>query len=198
MTINESTSDIEGALSGNNYTLDQLKRGDSNGSWVLPSDTPISLWLKSFEGYSKQAKWDVAQNTNGFGTKATSSDETISIQEAQNRLLARIEDDQKVVEEFGKEYGYTWTDNESKGLGSFIFNGGEGFLKQVSGLFDYPRDEEGNVTSSTLIPTGKPKRSKEEIAEKILLYVNAGGEYLQGLADRRQLEHDLFTGKIIL
>lgn len=194
MTPSGSDSTLEEALSGNNFTLTQLEeRG-----WVLPSDTPISLWLKSFEGYSSQAQWDVAQNTNGFGTKATSSDETISIQEAQNRLLARIEDDQKVVEEFGKEYDYTWTDNEREALGSFIFNGGEGFLKLVSGLFDYPRDEEGNVTSSNLISTGKPKRSKEEIAEMMLLYVNAGGEYLQGLADRRELENALFTGKVTI
>jgi len=191
--VEEETTDeqMKTVLSQNNFTLSQL---EENG-WVLPSDTPISLWLKSFEGYVSKAEWDVSQNTNGFGTEADHADETITVEEAQKRLLARIESDEKLVEKFGKENGYVWTDNEKMALVSFIYNGGYAFLKEVSGLWEWERDEEGKkIPNSKLIPSGKPKRYKEEIAEYMVLYYNTGGKASTGLKKRRLLERDLFKG----
>ena len=60
----------------------------------------------------------------------------------------------------------------------------------LDGLFDTI------LPDSKLIPSGKPKRYKEEIAEKMLLYINAGGQPLDGLIKRRQLEFDLLKGII--
>jgi len=187
----EEDTEMEPVLSENNYSFSELEKE----GWVLPSDTPTSLWIKSFEGYLSQAKWDVSQHTNGFGTEARSPNETISIQEAQERLLSRIERDTKLVEEFGEEHGYRWTDNEKMALVSFIYNGGYNFLKEVSGLWEWERDEEGKrIPDSRLVPSGKPKRYKEEIAQKMLLYINSGGRPLEGLRKRRELERDLFKG----
>jgi len=191
--MKEETTDkqMETVLSGSNFSLSQLE----DKGWILSSDTPTSLFIKGFEGYLPEAKDDYGQMTNGFGTEADSPDETISIQEAQERLLSRIERDTKLVEEFGEEHDYRWTDNEKMALVSFIYNGGYNFLKEVSGLWEWERDEQGKrIPNSQLVPSGKPKRYKEEIAQKMLLYINAGGSPLEGLRKRRELERDLFKG----
>jgi len=187
----EEDTEMETVLSGSNFSLSQLE----DRGWVLSSDTPTSLFIKGFEGYLPEAKDDYGQMTNGFGTEADSPDETITLEVAQERLLARIKSDEKLVEEFGEKHGYNWTDNEKMALVSFIYNGGYDWLKEVSGLWEWERDEEGRkIPDSELIPSGKPKRYKEEIAEKMLLYINAGGQPLDGLIKRRQLEFDLFKG----
>ncbi len=191
--VKEETTEeqMETVLSGSNFSLSQLE----DRGWIFSSDTPTSLVIKGFEGYLPEAKDDYGQMTNGFGTEADSPDETITLEEAQKRLLARIKSDEKLVEEFGEKYDYNWTDNEKMALVSFIYNGGYNWLKEVSGLWEWERDEEGRkIPDSKLIPSGKPKRYKEEIAEKMLLYINAGGQPLDGLIKRRQLEFDLFKG----
>jgi lysozyme len=66
---------------------------------------------------------------------------------------------------------YKWNINEYNALLSFGYNLGSGAIDQV---------------------TNKGKRSKNEIAEKMLLYYNAGGKKLDGLVKRRKAEHDLF------
>jgi len=192
-TATETSEDkqMETILSGSNFSLSQLEDRD----WILSSDTPTSLFIKGFEGYLSEAKDDYGQMTNGFGTEADSPDETITLEEAQKRLLARIESDEKFVEEFGEKHDYVWNANEEMALVSFIFNGGHDFLKEVSGLWEWERDEDGKkIPNSKLIPSGKPKRDKEEMAQKMLLYYNAGGQPLTGLRKRRELEVKLFEG----
>ena len=188
--VKEETTEeqMETILSGSNFSLSQLE----DRGWILSSDTPTSLVIKGFEGYLSEAKDDYGQMTNGFGTEADSPDETITLEEAQKRLLARIESDEKLVEEFGEKHDYIWRANEKMALVSFIFNGGYDWLKEVSGLWEWERDEDGNKTK--LIPSGKPKRDKEEMAQKMLLYYNAGGQPLTGLRKRRELEVKLFEG----
>ena len=179
---------METVLSGSNFSLSQLE----DRGWVLSSDTPTSLFIKGFEGYLPEAKDDYGQMTNGFGTEADSPDETITLEEAQKRLLARIKSDEKLVEEFGEKNGYVWKDYEKMALVSFIYNGGYDWLREVSGLWIWERDKDGNKTK--LIPSGKRKRYKEEIAQYMVLYYNAEGQPLEGLKTRRELERDLFKG----
>lgn len=64
---------------------------------------------------------------------------------------------------------YHWTQNEFDAMVSFAFN-----LGSINQL------------------TKDGSRKKETIAEKMLLYVNAGGKELPGLVKRRKWEHDLF------
>lgn len=64
---------------------------------------------------------------------------------------------------------YHWTQNEYDALVSFCFN-------------------VGNVSAVTNFS----KRTKKQISEKMLLYVNAGGKKLNGLVTRRKAEVELF------
>ena len=94
---------------------------------------------------------------------------------AQERLLARVAEDTAYIENFGD---YNWTENETIALTSFIFNLGKRSLNEVT---------EGGT------------RSKEEIADAMLLYTGAGGKQnIPGLIKRRQDEYDIFTGKVTI
>lgn len=143
----------------------------------MPSDNSTSLLVKRFEDYNPIASEDYGQRTNGFGTEAKSLNEEINMEVAQERLMDRIEKDTRFVQSFGVEHRYNFTENETIALTSFIFNLGRGALAQV---------------------TKDGSRSKEEIAEKMLLYINAGGQPLEGLRTRREDENSLFTGKTSL
>lgn len=69
----------------------------------------------------------------------------------------------------GYDDTYHWTQNEEDALTSFAYN-------------------IGNIDQLTANGT----RTKAEIADKMLLYVNAGGKYMEGLANRRKQERALF------
>ena len=144
----------------------------------FPSDTSASSLIKRFENFTPVATLDVAQNTNGFGTEAANDSEEITMEVAQERLLARIAEDTAFIEDFNEKYQYDWTENETIALTSFIFNLGKRSLNEVT---------EGGT------------RSKEEIADAMLLYTGAGGEQnIPGLIKRRQDEYDIFTGKVTI
>lgn len=66
---------------------------------------------------------------------------------------------------------YHWTQNQEDALTSFAYNLGTGSISQV---------------------TANGSRDKATIAEKMLLYVNAGGQVMPGLVTRRQEEVALF------
>ncbi len=144
----------------------------------FPSDTSASSLIKRFENFTPVASFDVRQDTNGFGTAATNASEEITMEEAQERLLARVAEDTAFIENFNEQYQYDWTENETIALTSFIFNLGKGSLDQVT---------EGGT------------RSKEEIADAMLLYTGAGDtKNIPGLVKRRQDEYDIFTGKVTI
>ena len=144
----------------------------------FPSDTSASSLIKRFENFTAKAALDVSQNTNGFGTEATDDSEEITMEEAQERLLARVAEDTAFIENFNEQYQYDWTENETIALTSFIFNLGKRSLNEV---------------------TKGGTRSKEEIADAMLLYTGAGDtKNIPGLITRRQDEHAIFTGKVTI
>ena len=131
--------------------------------------------IKRFENFTPVASFDVSQDTNGFGTEAANDSEEITMEVAQQRLLTRVAEDTAYIENFGD---YNWTENETIALTSFIFNLGKGSLDQVT---------EGGT------------RSKEEVADAMLLYTGAGKDKkIPGLVKRRQDEYDIFTGKVTI
>jgi len=131
--------------------------------------------IKRFENFTPVASFDVSQDTNGFGTEAANDSEEITMEVAQQRLLTRVAEDTAYIENFGD---YNWTENETIALTSFIFNLGKGSLDQV---------------------TAGGTRSKEEVADAMLLYTGAGTDKnIPGLVKRRQDEYDIFTGKVTL
>lgn len=136
------------------------------------SENCIEL-IKRFEGCRLQAYRDPAGVlTIGYGhTRNVVLGQKIT----EERALQYLKDDLiKAQTEVSKyDSRYHWNQNEFDALVSFSFNVG---------------------SLSALTKFGS--RSKEEIASKMLLYVNAGGKKMEGLVKRRKAEHDLFVSPV--
>ena len=125
--------------------------------------------IKQYEGLRLSAYKDPAGiPTIGYGhTRNVVLGQKITEEKAEAFLLEDLVIAQTKVSKL--DYIYHWNQNEFDSLTSFVFNIG---------------------TLTALTKFGS--RSKEEIASKMLLYVNAGGKKMQGLVNRRKSEHDLF------
>jgi len=132
-------------------------------------------FIAGFEGFRETAYDDYGQLTIGFGTPATSADQTITREDAMKELSKEVMKARTVVLEAAKEFGYDWSDNQVDALTSFTFNLGQGNFNRLL------KGDEGGL------------RGDEEISEMILEYNKAGGKVLPGLTKRRQAEADLFT-----
>ena len=138
-------------------------------SWLLN-------FVKEKEGFRANAYQDaVGVWTIGWGsTKGVKQGDQISRENAEKLLKEELEDFQHYVENYSKKVGYHWESHKIEALTSFVFNLGKGRLNQLT--------QDGT-------------RTDEVIADKILLYKNAGGKPLPGLVKRRQEESDHFKGK---
>ncbi len=130
--------------------------------------------IKKYEGLRLTAyKCPAGVWTIGWGhTKDVKEGDTITLQTAE-RLLA--EDIASITESATFRAfceTYNMSNNQANALLSFVFNGGIGWLNQVSNNY---------------------KRDRDTIGEKLLLYVNAGGKRLEGLVRRREEEHALYV-----
>ena len=125
--------------------------------------------IKQYEGLRLSAYRDPAGIlTIGYGhTRNVVLGQKITEEKAEAFLLEDLVIAQTKVSKL--DCLYHWNQNEYDALTSFAFN-------------------IGSLTALTKFGT----RSKEEIASKMLLYVNAGGKKMQGLVNRRKAEHDLF------
>lgn len=131
------------------------------------SERGIAL-IKSFEGCRLTAyKCPAGVWTIGFGhTGGVGKDDKITQDQAEAYLVADLSRYEKNVAKYAK---YEWNQNEFDALVSFAYN-----IGSIDGL------------------TAKGTRSKQEIAEKILLYNKAAGKVLTGLEKRRKAERELF------
>ena len=138
-------------------------------SWLIES-------VKRFEGFRANAYQDaVGVWTIGFGsTHGVKEGDKISKENAEKLLAKELKDFQEYVEVYSKKVGYHWHNQQIDALTSFIFNLGKGRLNQLT--------QDGT-------------RSDKTIANKMLLYVNAGGRPLPGLIKRRKEESDHFRGE---
>lgn len=125
--------------------------------------------IKQYEGLRLSAYRDPAGIlTIGYGhTRNVVLGQKITEEKAEAYLLEDLVIAQTKVSKLDSTYH--WNQNEYDALTSFTFN-------------------IGSLTALTKFGT----RTKEEIASKMLLYVNAGGKKMQGLVNRRKAEHDLF------
>lgn len=135
------------------------------------SQTGIDL-IKKFEGCRLKAyKCAAGVWTIGYGhTSGVKSTNVITQEKAEELLRADLEKFEKNVMKYNEKY--KWSQNEFDALVSFAFN-------------------IGSIDKLTAGGT----RSRATIAEKMLLYNNAGGKVLAGLAKRRQAERELFLKK---
>lgn len=141
------------------------------------SDTGLEL-IKKFEGCRLTAYKDsVGVWTIGYGT--TTADKAITgAIICQGLQISQITADEWLRKAVNQKYGpkidkynnrYEWNQNEFDALVSFAYN-----IGSIDGL------------------TASGSRSREEIADKILVYNRAGGKVLSGLTRRRQEERTLF------
>ena len=131
-------------------------------------------FIKSFEGLKLKAyKAHKSEKyyTIGYGHygKDVKPDMVITEQEAAIFLVADLRSSENAVNRYTNKY--IFNQHEFDALVSFTFNCGSGNLDQL---------------------LNKGKRSKKEIAEKILLYNKCNGTVLSGLTKRRKKERDLF------
>ncbi|MEM9028651.1 MAG: glycoside hydrolase family protein [Pseudomonadota bacterium] len=121
--------------------------------------------IKRFEGFTPTAKWDYAQYTNGFGTKAKFPGEHISRHEAETRFQSEISKARQIVDRVAPQ----WDEGTKAALTSLTFNAGTKWIN--AGLGDAVRG--GDI---------------EKVREIFVLYNRAGGKVLAGLAARREAE----------
>ena len=132
------------------------------------------------EGFSDTAYQDVAgvwtigygRTTNPGGVPIRPGQRTTREAE-KRRLERRVGQDRDYVERYGKRHGYNWSAKQIDALTSFTYNLGKGSLDQV---------------------TKNGRRTNDEIAGAIPKYNKAGGQFIQGLQNRRDRESALFTG----
>lgn len=135
------------------------------------SETGLNLII-SFEGFCSKATKAVKTEkyyTIGYGHYGKDVEENQSITKEQ--ALNLLKKDMKRFETKVMKYNdcYNFTQNEFDALVSFAYN-------------------VGNIDQLT----AKGTRTKNEIADAMLLYIKSGGNVLDGLRKRRNKERELF------
>ena len=132
-------------------------------------------FVKSFEGpFIPKAKWDYAQYTNGFGTKASYLGEPITVPEAERRLKVELQESINRVLSIAK---VTLNNNQLAALASLDFNSGSiiKYKKMVAAI----NCSNFNEAANQFLDINK----------------TTTGEVLPGLTKRRKAEAALFLGK---
>ena len=121
--------------------------------------------IKEFEGFAPRARWDYAQFTNGFGTRARHPSEVIDATEADGRFRAEVSEALRQVDQFAPGL----SEGARAALTSLTFNAGASWMHRPLGQA---------VAKGDLA-----------VAREILLqYDKAGGQQLPGLQMRRAQE----------
>ena len=138
------------------------------------SKTPSNLveFVMNYEKFSSTAYDDFKQTSIGYGTKASSKNQTITEAEAKKLLEKDLDAARKTVLKLKETAGYDWNENQVDALTSFTYNLGAGNLRKLT--------ENGT-------------RGDEEIADMLPEYKYAGGKVNDGLIKRRAAELKLFN-----
>jgi lysozyme len=121
--------------------------------------------IKKFEGYSAEARWDYAQNSNGYGTRARYAGEVIDKAEAERRFKDAVSQ----AADFVDKVAPGLDDGSKAALTSLTYNAGTAWAQ--SGLGDAIANGDMNKARSLF-----------------LQYNKAGGEVADGLVQRRLQE----------
>ena len=133
-------------------------------------------FIIGFEGFSAKACKCVSTEkyyTIGYGHYGADvkKDDTISKEEARKLLESDLLSFEKKVSKYDSKYDFN--QNEFDALVSFAYN-------------------VGNIDQLT----AKGTRTRDKIAECMLLYNKSGGRVLNGLTKRREAERELFLTKV--
>jgi lysozyme len=129
--------------------------------------------IKTFEGFSPEAKWDYAQYSNGYGTKAAYKGEVIDQAEADRRFRDELDKAGELVDRFSPDLD----SGTRAALVSLTFNAGAKWMR--SGL--------GEAVKNGAMSDAK---------QIFLQYTKAGGVDLPGLKNRRLEEAAWFQADI--
>ena len=140
--------------------------------------------IKDFEGYTPYAEWDYSQWTYGYGSRAEYEGQYISESDAAQLLKDIMYKYENSVNAFAKEYSINFNQNQFDALVSFTYNLGEYYWK----ISTY----ENSTIKRMLIDMPTKGYDKDKMVETFCLYCHAGGEFLQGLYNRRKREGQLF------
>tara|TARA_R110002167_G_scaffold98020_3_gene258304 strand:- start:32019 stop:32738 length:720 start_codon:yes stop_codon:yes gene_type:complete len=135
--------------------------------------TQLVNLIKQFEKFSPTPYWDYKQYSIGYGSKAKSETDSVTKEEASQRLLKLVDVFRDKVLKVNNSRNYNWNEAQINALTSFCYN-----IGNIKGV------------------TANGTRTNDEIASAILKYNKAGGKVKKGLVKRREQEHSLFTGKI--
>ena len=138
-------------------------------------DNGLLSTVKQFEGFRSEAYWDNKQYSIGYGTKANSPTEKITIEEANTRLVSRLNEARTSVVSTLAKKKISLNENQIDALTSFSYNVGSGSL-------------------NTLLAT---RSTPSQITNGMLLYnkIKVDGVYKvsEALAKRRSSEVQLFN-----
>jgi len=121
--------------------------------------------IKQFEGYTAEARWDYAQNSNGYGTRARYAGEVIDKAEADKRFSDAVSKAANFVDKFAPNLD----DGSKAALTSLTYNAGTAWAQ--SGL--------GQAVASGDL---------DKARSLFLQYNKAGGSVVDGLVQRRLQE----------
>ncbi|MBS0235454.1 MAG: glycoside hydrolase family protein [Proteobacteria bacterium] len=128
-------------------------------------DTSYLDAIKQFEGYTAEARWDYAQNSNGYGTRARYAGEVIDKAEADKRFSDAVSKAANFVDKFAPNLD----DGSKAALTSLTYNAGTAWAQ--SGL--------GQAVASGDL---------DKARSLFLQYNKAGGSVVDGLVQRRLQE----------
>ncbi len=146
------------------------------------SDAGLEL-IKSFEGYSRYAYWDYKQYSIGYGSYVESPDtypDGITEREASELLRTMVNNFIVKLNEFLETNQIALNQNQFDALASFTYNLG----KYVWTARDYE--------FIGMLKRGEHITNKEAFIEAYCEICHAGGQFLQGLYDRRMREMNVF------
>jgi GH24 family phage-related lysozyme (muramidase) len=139
---------------------------------VSKESSNLVEFVMKHENFSSIAYDDFKQISIGYGTKASSKDQTITETEARKLLEKDLDAARQTVLKLKETAGYDWNENQVDALTSFTYNLGAGNLRKL---------------------TDNGTRGDEEIADMLPEYKYAGKKVRDGLVKRRAEELRLFN-----
>lgn len=142
----------------------------------MQATTRIVKAIQNFEGLSLTPYKDSAGiDTIGYGHTETANQYTRITENFATMLLrqdlARFE---KLLNNYRRTRGYELNQNQFDALLSFVFN-------------------TGSIRFNSELDKAIKAKDNKEVARQLLRYVNAGGQRLQGLVNRRNYEAKLYV-----
>ena len=128
--------------------------------------------IRRREAFSAKAYWDHKQWSIGYGTRASSGNETITREEAESRLQKEVSNAASTVDAVARSLGITLNSNQRDALTDFTFNLGGGVLRSM---------------------LSRAGRNLGAVPGLMQEYNHASGRVEGGLTARRQWEGQLFA-----